>query len=121
MINFDLAWNHYVKNIGADDAYGVPFHFTDLKIQKTLPTEGYHIWHVEHGKGTENERRAFVFTIYLNDVEEGGETEFLNFSKRVSPKKGKIVIWPAGFPYVHRGNPPLSGEKYILTSWMLLR
>ena len=121
MINFDLAWNHYVKNIGADDAYGVPFHFTDLKIQKTLPTEGYHIWHVEHGKGTENERRAFVFTIYLNDVEEGGETEFLHFSKRIKPKKGRIVIWPAGFPYVHRGNPPLSGEKYILTSWMLLR
>ena len=121
MINFDLAWNHYVKNIGADDAYGVPFHFTDLKIQKTLPTEGYHIWHVEHGKGTENERRAFVFTIYLNDVEEGGETEFLHFSKRVKSKKGRIVIWPAGFPYVHRGNPPLSGEKYILTSWMLLR
>ena len=32
-----------------------------------------------------------------------------------------IVIWPAAFPYVHRGNPPLSGEKYILTSWMMLR
>ena len=43
MLNFDLAWNHYIKNVGADDAYGVPFHFTDLKIQKTLPTEGYHV------------------------------------------------------------------------------
>ena len=32
MVNFDLAWNHYVKNTGADEAYGVPFHFTDLKI-----------------------------------------------------------------------------------------
>ena len=49
------------------------------------------------------------------------ETEFLNFSKRVKPKRGRIVIWPAGFPYVHRGNPPLSGEKYLLTSWMLVR
>ena len=121
MINFDLAWNHYVKNVGADDAYGVPFHFTDLKIQKTLPTEGYHVWHVEHGKGFENECRAFVYSIYLNDVKEGGETEFLHFSKRVKPKKGRIVIWPAAFPYLHRGNPPLSGEKYILTSWMMLR
>jgi hypothetical protein len=121
MLNFDLAWNHYIKNIGADNAYGVPFHFTDLKIQKTLPTEGYHVWHIEHGKGTENEKRAFVFSIYLNDVEDGGETEFLHFSKRVKPKKGRIVIWPAGFPYVHRGNPPLSGKKYILTSWMMLR
>jgi len=121
MLNFDLAWNHYVKNVGADDAYGVPFHFTCLKIQKTLPTEGYHVWHIEHGHGFENESRAFVFSIYLNDVEEGGETEFLHFSKRVKPKTGRIVIWPAAFPYLHRGNPPLSGEKYILTSWMRLR
>ena len=55
------------------------------------------------------------------DIEEGGETEFLHFSKRVKPKTGRIVIWPAAFPYVHRGNPPLAGEKYILTSWMMLR
>ncbi len=122
MVNFDLAWNHYIKNTGADQAYdGGPFHFTDLKIQKTLPTEGYHIWHIEHGKGYHTAPRAFVFSIYLNDVEEGGETEFLHFSKRVKPKTGRIVIWPSAFPYLHRGNPPLSGEKYILTSWMMLR
>jgi hypothetical protein len=121
ILNFDMAWKHYIKNTGAQDAYGVPFHFTELKIQKTLPTEGYHVWHIEHNKGYHNEARAFVFSIYLNNVEEGGETEFLHFSKRVKPKTGRIVIWPAGFPYVHRGNPPLSGEKYLLTSWMLLR
>jgi hypothetical protein len=122
IVNFDLAWNHYVKNTGAGDAYSVDkFYYTCLKIQKTLRTEGYHAWHIEHGKGYDNEPRAFVFSIYLNDVEEGGETEFLYFSKRVKPKKGRIVIWPAAFPYVHRGNPPLSGEKYILTSWMMLR
>ena len=122
LVNFDLAWNHYVNNTGADHAYSdKPFYFTCIKIQKTLPTEGYHVWHIEHGQGFDMEPRAFVFSIYLNDVEEGGETEFLHFSKRVKPKKGRIVIWPAGFPYLHRGNPPLSGEKYILTSWMLLR
>ena len=120
-LNFDISFKHYVQNTGAKDAYGIPFFFTQLKIQKTLPTEGYHIWHLEHGKGFEIEPRAFVFSIYLNDVEEGGETEFLNFSKRVKPKAGRIIIWPAGFPYVHRGNPPLSNEKYMLTSWMLVR
>ena len=122
IINFDIALKHYIENTGASDAYdGGPFNYTCLKIQKTLPTEGYHVWHIEHGKGFENEARAFVFSIYLNDVEDGGETEFLHFSKRVKPKIGRIVIWPAAFPYVHRGNPPLSGEKYILTSWMMLR
>ena len=121
IFNFDLAWSHYAKHTGAFDVYGVPFNFTTLKIQKTLPTEGYHIWHVEHGANFEDSARGFVFTIYLNDIEEGGETEFLHFSKRVKPKTGRIVIWPAAFPYVHRGNPPLSGEKYILTSWMMIR
>jgi len=121
MFNFDIALKHYIENTGANDAYGTPFHFTSLKIQKTLPTEGYHVWHIEHGKGFDNEARAFVFSIYLNDVEEGGETEFLHFSKRVKPKTGRIVIWPAAFPYLHRGNSPLSGEKYILTSWLMLR
>ena len=120
IMNFDLAWNHYIQHTGVKDLYKNEFNYTNLKLQKTLPTEGYHLWHVEHGKGNSNERRAFVFSVYLNDVEEGGETEFLHFSKRVKPKTGRIVIWPAGFPYVHRGNPPISGKKYILTSWMLL-
>lgn len=120
IFNFDMALKHYIENTGVNDAYGVPFHFTCLKIQKTLPTEGYHTWHIEHGKGYGYSNRALVFSIYLNDVEEGGETEFLHFSKRVKPKTGRICIFPAGFPYVHRGNPPLSGKKYILTSWMML-
>tara|TARA_A100001391_G_scaffold122709_1_gene83662 strand:+ start:125 stop:652 length:528 start_codon:yes stop_codon:yes gene_type:complete len=93
MVNYDLAFQHYCSNVGAKESYDVDkFLFTTLKIQKTLPTEGYHIWHIEHGKGFDNEARAFVFSIYLNDVEEGGETEFLHFSKRVKPKKGRIVI-----------------------------
>ena len=123
VLNYDLAWRHYERTVGAKESYGLnnDFVYTNLKIQKTLPTEGYHLWHVEHGVGFHNEPRAFVFSIYLNDVKEGGETEFLHFSKRVKPKTGRIVIWPAAFPYVHRGNPPLDGEKYIITSWMMLR
>ena len=120
--NYDMAFKHYSDTTGAMESFGADYYYTDVKLQKTLPTEGYHIWHVEHGLQTEGANdRAFVFTIYLNDVKEGGETEFLHFSKRVKPKKGRIVIWPASFPYVHRGNPPISGEKYILTSWMKLK
>ena len=124
ILNFDVAAKHYFENTGITQAYGQQeegLYFKHIKIQKTLPTEGYHIWHVEHGRGFDVEPRAIAYSIYLNDVKEGGETEFLHFSKRVQPKTGRIVIWPAGFPYVHRGNPPLSGEKYILTSWMTLR
>jgi len=58
---------------------------------------------------------------YLNDNFEGGETEFLYLNKRVSAKQGRIIIFPAGFTHVHRGNPPIGGEKYIVTSWGLLQ
>ena len=121
ILNFDLALKHYLENTGAKGIFDHDLNYTNLKIQKTIPTEGYHVWHIEHQRGFNFEPRALVFSIYLNDVEEGGETEFLHFSKRIQPKTGRIVIWPAGFPYVHRGNSPLSGEKYILTSWMMLR
>lgn len=119
IFNFDQALKHYEKETGIKEAYGVDyFRYTTMKIQKTVPKGGYHVWHVEHGEELDNSRRTIAWIIYLNDIEEGGETEFLNQSMRVSPKKGRIVMWPAAFPYVHRGNPPLKEEKYILTSWM---
>jgi len=56
--------------------------------------------------------------VFLNDVDEGGETEFLYQNKRIAPKKGRMVIWPSSFTHTHRGNPPLSGSKYIITGWI---
>ena len=88
-----------------------------LKLQKTLPTQGYHVWHSENGT-RESSNRILVFILYLNDVEEGGETEFLYIKRRVTAKKGRLLLWPSGFTHTHRGNPPLSGEKYIMTGWV---
>ena len=56
--------------------------------------------------------------LYLNYVDDGGETEFLYQHKRFKPEAGKLLIWPAPWTHLHRGNPPLKGEKYIITSWI---
>ena len=93
------------------------FEIHDFRIQKTNPSEGYHIWHYERGPHPIANNRFGVYTIYLNDIEEGGETEFLYQSKRVAPKRGTLCIFPASYTHVHRGNPPLSGVKYIATGW----
>jgi hypothetical protein len=55
---------------------------------------------------------------YLNDVEDGGETELYQ-NTMVKPKAGRMVIAPAYFTHTHRGNIPVSNDKYILTSWVL--
>lgn len=93
------------------------FFLNTVKVQRTTPRQGYHSWHCE--QGSRNFSSRFLFYIaYLNDVEEGGETEFLHYSRRVSPKQGRILIAPASFTHTHRGNPPLSGPKYIATGWL---
>ena len=87
------------------------------KIQKTEIGQGYHVWHAEtSNKNVSN--RILAWTLYLNDVEEGGETEFLYYPKRVKPKAGTLILWPAGFTHTHRGNPPISNTKYIVTGWI---
>jgi hypothetical protein len=88
-----------------------------MKIQKTLPGEGYHIWHFE-SDSLERAGRICAWGLYLNTVEQGGETEFLYQGVRIPAVEGTLVIWPAGFTHTHRGNPPLSGEKYLLTGWI---
>ena len=88
-----------------------------IKLQRTKVGEGYHVWHHEVGSLGDT-RRLFTFIVYLNDIEEGGETEFLYQHLRVKPEKGTVVIWPAGFTHTHRGNPPLCGTKYIMTGWI---
>lgn len=93
--------------------YGI---FTN-KIQRTKVGEGYHIWHAETSNRS-YANRILAYTVYLNDVDEGGETEFLYYPLRIKAKAGRVVIWPAGFTHAHRGNPPLSNTKYIMTGWL---
>ena len=61
--------------------------------------------------------RFIVVSLYLNDVK-GGETEFLNQSLRVEAVKNRFVMFPATYTHIHRGNPPLSATKYIITGWV---
>ena len=89
----------------------------DIKLQKTLPGEGYHVWHCEAASVTSS-RRFLLCMLYLNDIDEGGETEFLYQHKRIKPVKGRVAICPTAFTHTHRGNPPLNTAKYMINGWM---
>lgn len=93
-----------------------PYAVLNMRLQKTLPTEGYHLWHYENSSRA-TIARVSAFMLYLNDVADGGETEFLYRSMRIKPKVGTLLIWPAGYTHTHRGNPPLTGDKYTITGW----
>jgi hypothetical protein len=63
--------------------------------------------------------RYLVFLWYLNDVAEGGETEFPCLGVRVAPQAGRLLMFPPYWMYQHSGLPPRSGDKYILSTYML--
>jgi hypothetical protein len=93
---------------------------TVIKMQKTEPGGGYHIWHSEQGNG-EQANRCLVYSAYLNNIDEAGETEFLYQRVRIPPKENTMVIWPAGFTHTHRGNVVHGNKsKYIMTGWFYL-
>lgn len=97
------------------------FESRTCKWQKTAKGEtGFSNWHMEQGPQAGMADRCLVWMIYLNDVEVGGETEFVEQHVKFAPKQGTAVMWPAGLTHPHRGNPPYSGDKYILTGWFHL-
>ena len=72
----------------------------------------------------ETARRFLAFFIYLNDVEEGGETEFVNLHKpgtyvpfKVEAKRGRLLMFPPLWPWYHAGRKPISNNKYIIHSY----
>ena len=77
--------------------------------------DGYHAWHEDNGP---KDNRVLVCMFYLNDVEEGGETEFYFQQVKLKPTKGSLVIFPAYFTHLHRGNIPMSNDKYICNIWI---
>ena len=120
LINTKAFKPYLEKYVGID--YLKTWYIREIKIQKTLPSQGFHRWHYEndHRGGREVRHRMVAWTLYLNDVKEGGETEFLHQSLRIPPTQGTICIFPSYFTHMHRGNPPLSGVKYIATGWIIV-
>ena len=57
---------------------------------------------------------------YLNDVENGGNTNFEFYNLKIKPEMGKTLIWPADWTHAHTGEIVNSGSKYIITGWMHL-
>ena len=72
----------------------------------------------------ETARRFLAFFVYLNDVDEGGETVFLSINRpgtyipiKIKPKVGRLLMFPPTWQYYHAGLKPVSGKKYLLSSY----
>lgn len=97
------------SNIGQSSWSLKPFN-----IQRYLPNEGFHAWHTERNN-VGNSLRHLTFMTYLNNVNEGGETEFFYQKLKIKPEKGLTLIWGTDWTFTHRGVPSKTETKYITT------
>lgn len=90
----------------------------DLVMKRYRPSTGerfqLHFDSVDHLAS-----RFLVFLWYLNDVERGGATRFPDLGLEVEARAGRLLIFPPYWMYQHEGLPPVSGDKYILSTYLL--
>jgi len=87
---------------------------TDFGIQRYLAKDGKYEYHQDGIIIWERQTsRVLTFIWYLNDVLEGGETEFFG-NYKIKPEAGKLIFFPANWCFPHCGLMPISSNKYII-------
>ncbi len=117
-IELQKVLDEYVKKFPYCNFYD-PWHCVEpITVQYYKPGAGYHGIHTERtSKHAPMSTRHIVFMTYLNDVTDGGETEFIHQGIKIKPQKGLTLIWPPDWTYTHRGIVSHTQEKYIVTGW----
>lgn len=90
----------------------------DLRI-KRYRAGGEEMFQPHFDSVDEKANRYLVFLWYLNDVAEGGETEFTNIGTRVEARAGRLLIFPPYWMFQHAGLAPRSNDKYIVSTYLL--
>jgi len=110
--------DQYKKKYIYSDKHQNPWSIVEpINIQKYKKNGGFKVFHSEKDGSPITTKRHLVFMTYLNDVNEGGETEWFYQNLKIKPKKGLTVIWPGEWCFTHRGIVSKKYEKYIITGW----
>ena len=112
------VYSHY-KSVVDNPFFPSNHAFEDARMKKYEANDHDQFgWHIDVGDKVSSSRFLVMFA-YLNDVEEGGLTRFQSENDfTVQPKCGRIVVFPPMFMYQHIGEKPVSGSKYILSTYV---
>lgn len=115
LVFFKTAQKIYLYAQQYAEENGIFFsHMEPISLLEYLAADGFYKPHFDFGPETP---RTISALIYLNDVEDGGETYFNQFDLSITPKAGRVVLFPSTFPYSHEARLPRSGNKYVLVTW----
>ncbi|MED1380192.1 2OG-Fe(II) oxygenase [Bacillus mycoides] len=103
-------------------AHGEGLHILNYEVDQEY--KAHYDYFAEHSRSAANNRIS-TLVMYLNDVEEGGETFFPKLNLSVHPRKGMAVYFEYFYQdqslnelTLHGGAPVTKGEKWIATQWV---
>ena len=123
---FHFLWEHYNKYEKTFDILSwspklIAMPLKMRKVSKENKESNWEYHYEQQSDDIQSQGRILTFMYYLNDIEEGGETEFVYQDRlKIKPTTGTLLIWPAGFTHTHRALPILNDEpKYLITGWIM--
>jgi prolyl 4-hydroxylase len=117
-LRMDAALDQYNRDIGLTIPLPLAPTHSDLTLKRYQPA-GHDRFQLHFDSIYSVANRYLVFLWYLNDVAEGGETRFPQLGISVKPATGRLLIFPPYWMYQHEGAPPQSGDKFILSTYLL--
>lgn len=109
---------HYNKQVGLTLPVPCTSNTEEFRIKRYQPRMGDE-FRVHHDAKGFYCNRYLVLLWYLNDVAEGGETVFPDLGVSIKPKAGRLLMFPPHWMFQHAGLPPISNDKYILSTYLL--
>jgi len=112
------AVSRYMDELDLGSDFPAKYAFEEFRIKRYCEnSDDEFADHVDVGDYN-SARRFLVCFLYLNDVEEGGSTDFPKISHSITPKCGRILVFPSVWMYRHAGRPVIKGTKYILGTYL---
>lgn len=127
---FDENENNFIANIEKRiaDLMHIPLrHAEGLQVLHYAPGQEFkaHFDYFSNTHPSASNNRISTLIVYLNEVEEGGETTFPELNLSVAPEKGCAVYFEYFYQdekinekTLHCGEPVIKGEKWVATQWM---
>jgi len=118
LLGIDLTWGEAVQGqrYGPGQEFKAHCDWFDTRSE---------YWKTEVKRGGQ---RSWTAMVFLNEVEEGGKTEFPNIGVSIPPQRGALLVWnnalPDGEPNgdtLHAARPVIRGVKYVITKWFRTR
>ena len=108
----------YMQDLGIEPDFPAKYAFEEFRVKRYRQRSNDEFAdHVDVGDHN-SARRFLVCFLYLNDVEEGGTTDFPKIHHAINPKCARILVFPPNWMYRHAGRPVTKGTKYILGSYL---